>query len=501
MNKEVLSLCEQERLSLSGAIQPHGALLVLQDHRIVAASANLDAWLGESPSALLGQATPEILERYLATLNSRPGSRLCIDKAFTVNEQDLDLELTRGDEGQVICELTRSQEAPMFTAISPTPETGLALPGGVDNIDDRMAFRRQQLVEQIALLTGAHRVMYYAFQEDGDGEVLNEVCESEDLGSYLGLRFPAGDIPQVARALYLKNPWRMIPDITAKPVALLWPAGESTPDLSRSDLRSVSPMHLLYLKNMGVSASLSFPIVIGGHLHALVAIHHCTSMHLPNALLEDIALRTKVAGQQMGGDISQRRMRLIDGLQYRFRTVARLLRENDDPFVHWPQIADELRDEFKVDGAILCVDDEFLSCGLGFESEPLKVFDAWFCDQMSDFVWVCDSLSRAIKAFPLSQVAGVLAIRISSTRTLGGQLRGMRVYLTRSEHLQDVAWGGKPNKPVEYHDGQLGIAPRRSFAKWVEKRLGYARPWDNESRLLGLKLRELMLREQGHVDT
>src|SRR5690606_28628938 len=97
-------------------------------------------------------------------------------------------------------------------------------------------------------------------------------------------------------------------------------------------------------------------------------------------------------------------------------------------------------------------------------------------------------LSRQMPLFPLSQVAGVLAFK---ARLPDG--RFLRVYLGRLEYIHEVAWGGNPDKPVEYHDGQLGIAPRRSFEKWVEKCVGRCRPWGNETRLLALRLRELLL--------
>jgi light-regulated signal transduction histidine kinase (bacteriophytochrome) len=135
----------------------------------------------------------------------------------------------------------------------------------------------------------------------------------------------------------------------------------------------------------------------------------------------------------------------------------------------------------------LVLGDRFVVYGNGFEPDALGYIDDWFCHDAAELVWQCDSLRWEFPDIPLSQVAGAMAMRI--TIQTGSALR---IYLTRLEHIHEVAWGGNPDKPVEYHDGQLGIAPRRSFEKWLEKRMGYCRPWENESRLLLHKLRDLL---------
>jgi light-regulated signal transduction histidine kinase (bacteriophytochrome) len=136
------------------------------------------------------------------------------------------------------------------------------------------------------------------------------------------------------------------------------------------------------------------------------------------------------------------------------------------------------------------LDDAASSLGASFDQSALAHFDDWFCREQSEIIYFCNSLMRQVPELPLSEVAGVLAMRLKQRD--GTELR---LYLTRMEYIHEVAWGGSPEKPFETHDGLLGIAPRQSFEKWVEKRLGYSRPWDNESRLLGFKLRELLMQE------
>lgn len=480
MDRSFLAQCEQEQLHRSGAIQDHGTLVAVDgEGRVTHVAANIAAFLGQSPQAWVGQPLTPALADLVADVPLQPGSRRFLKSSVEGVSGTLDLSVNRGDGGELILELT-PEGAPQ-----PYGEATKAVSGEVFTDDAALAQARQQLIAEIGTATAAQRVLYYAFYEHGDGEVINEIIKGEAAGSYLGLRFPASDIPQIARALYLKNPWRLIPDARREAVPLV---GQPTPpDLTRSDLRSVSPVHRVYLANMGVVGSLSFPIVVGGSLAALISVHHHGPLPLPHSLIENLAERVRNFNFSLAAFRAQSRMRMIDNLVRRFDDIRVVLHRHGDLLSAWPEVAPLLMQELRVDGATLCFDDRYASVGHGFEPTVLGVFDDWFCTQQGDLVWTGDSLSRQVPDFPLSEVAGVLALRVQSSAR-----SGLRVYLTRCEHIHEVAWGGNPDKPVEYHDGVLGITPRRSFEKWVEKRLGYSRPWENEARLLGLKLRELL---------
>ena len=481
-NNRFLAACEREPLHHSGAIQAHGTLITVDSHgRINHVAANLSEWLGMIPQVLLGTPLPEWLAHPLRDLPAKSGARLTLEAAVQGRHGLLDLIASRDAHGGITVELIGHQPVARKPPVAPLPrpprdETGLAA-------------ARQALVQRIAELTGFQRVMYYQFIDEGDGEVIAEARLGDAYGSYLGLRFPASDIPAIARALYLSNPWRLIPDATAEPVPLLG-HGPTTPDLTWSDLRSVSPVHRLYLANMGVRASLSFPIVVAGKLMALIACHHNDVRPLPLAVLEQAAQLTQGHALACTSYQASRRIRLVDGLESHFDAAWSILQQHGDPLNAWPELGTWLMREFQTDGATLCLGDFCTSTGTGFEPATLAFFDGWFCGRPSEFLWSTDSLTREIPDFPLSGTAGVLALRAKL-----GEGRVLRVYLGRQEHIHEVAWGGNPEKPVEYHDGAIGIAPRHSFETWLEQRLGYCRPWDSEARLLGLKLRALLMRE------
>jgi len=482
-----LASCESEQLHLSGAILPHGCLLVIDAGGLIShVSANIAEWLGGAPDDWIDQPLPEVLALPVQKLAAAAGSRLVVANVMPAMQgrsmQAFDLVVSRNVDGGMTLELLE--------------HVSDALPSGqvfsiAQTLADQAAVSAAQhaLVEQIAEITGFQRVMLYMFRDDGDGEVIAEARTGEVYGSYLGLRFPASDIPQIARTLYRQNPWRLIPDASADPVALL--SRESAlPDLTYSDLRSVSPIHRVYLANMGVCASLSFPLVIGGALSALVACHHKGPRQLSLGKLSLASQQVRSHAMSMTDFQTRQRMRIIDGLTHRFDNARQMLQRHGNIVSAWPELGAWLMQEFHADGASLCLDDQSVNQGLGFETNVLAVFDHWFQSSLGESVWTSDSLMRQSPEFPLSEIAGVLALRV---KLVSG--RWLRIYLCRRESIHEVAWGGNPDKPVEFHDGRLGIAPRHSFEKWVEKRLGYSLSWDHETRLLALKLRELLLQE------
>lgn len=477
MDMRFIEQCERERLHLSGAIQPHGFIVVTDDQQgVTHVSANLATYLPPVMCMAPGDPLVESFGHWLRMLESSPGNRWVQAGALEGRDGTIDLVVTRMPQGGWVFEgypaggvVHPLDRLPRFR---PVPEDASA-----------MHQARQELVELLADTSGFERVLYYRFREDEDGEVLAEARRGEAYGSYLGLRFPASDIPRIARDLYRRNPWRQIPDARADAVPV---QGPGAPDLSLADLRSVSPVHRIYLANMGVRASLSLPVLVGDNLRALIACHHSQPRLLAVSRLEGLAQRVRDHAMLLSAYESRRHMRLVDDLPRRFANLLQVLARHGDPLAAWPELAPLLLMEFAVDGAVFSGDGQQAGWGLALEPGALEVLDAWL-EQADEVVWHTDHLCAAVPGMPVSEVAGVLAIRVS---TLSGRI--FRVYLCRQEYLHEVAWGGNPDKPVEHHDGQLGIAPRRSFEKWVELRLGYSRSWDNESRLLAYRLRECL---------
>ena len=471
-----LESCEREQLHRSGAIQPHGTLLVAApDGLVTHAGANTDAWLGMPPETVIGRALPTGLDRLMLELGGDEGTRIS-RYLQSVGTRVLTVVATRAADGSAILECTAAEPGPGLRI----PDS----PGGIPHTDDELTARREHLVRTVAALTGFSRVLFYRFRDDADGEVVSEVAAEGTTGSYLGLRFPASDVPQIARALYVKNPWRLIPDVAAAPVTLLGAAGSATPDLTYSDLRSVSPVHQAYLANMGVGASLSVPVVRRGALDALITAHHAVARDVSVATMTQVSRAVKAYTTSLLMFEAQRRMRLVDNLTVRYGDVPARLPVIDQ---HWNDLAPRLAADFEADGVTFSWGARRLAWGTTGPAEVESYLAPWIERQRQERVLVSESLSGDLQAPVWPDLAGCLLLTVR-TPALGP----LRVMFTRREHVHDVAWGGNPDKPVETNAGGLSVSPRRSFDAWIEKRRGHSRSWTSTERLLGLALARMM---------
>lgn len=478
-----LAQCEHEQLHLSGAIQPHGVLLVINNLGTVThCSANSEPVLGWAVPTVLGAPLTEALREVVMARLHAGERRFLLDRALNCNGER-DVLVSAGSDQTCTLEIYPHQSRSTVLPHQPDLLTPQQHAHEVQRI-------QQQMLEDVAALTGFERVMMYQFRDDGDGEVVAEVRQPDVYGRYWGLRFPASDVPQIARALYLKNPWRLIPDAQAQAVPVMG-IHTDAPDLSYCDLRSVSPMHQIYLGNMGVRASLSFPVVVNASLVALVACHHSAPKTLTTQVLQACRVRVSNFTFAYASYSAHQRMRLVDGLHSRFNGIRLALQRDGDVASAWETIAPWVVREFDLHGVTLCRGDTVLHHGVALQGPALETVESWF-EVRGEIMVSEESLSRHVLDFPLTEVAGVTALRIGT-----GAVHATRLYLCRCELVQEIAWGGNPEKPVEFNDGKLGIAPRRSFEKWVEKRHGYCRPWDNTTRLLALKLRELLTNVHG----
>ena len=467
--------CEREPLHLTGQIQPHGALLILDVRGwITHVSENIGAFLPGEPMAWLDTLAPDCLRVLAASLPDCLGARATQACEFEGRVGHLDVVACRSPKGCVTLELTRPG-----VAGNDLPDCPRA---GGDALD------LQALVDTVAELTGFERILYYRFMDNGDGEVVAETRRGQVYGSYLGLRFPASDIPQIARHLYLCNPWRLIPDATARPVPILGRNFE-LPDLSWVDLRSVSPVHQEYLSNMGVAAALSFPVIVSGHLHALVACHHSSPGHLCKPVLKRISQPVEAHAQALSGELIRQRMRLMDSLGSRFGQARALVERQGDLASSWPELGPWLMQTFGADGAMLCTPLAVIGTGLMLTPQALAALDDCpaLCGERNS--WFSESLVHDVPGIPPSPVAGVLVVRANRGIPSEGS-----IVLTRKELIEEIQWGGNPHKPLERHSSTLSLSPRRSFEKWIEHRVGHARPWGKEATLMAFRLRELLLR-------
>jgi light-regulated signal transduction histidine kinase (bacteriophytochrome) len=464
-----LTVCDREPIHSPGAIQPHGLLLVANGAslQIVAGAGDLEGrlagnWLGSDLAALLSQDVRAILPG----TDAAPGG-VIVGMPVTGLTEMFDVTLHRTAD-HVIAELEPIVAEPVSAATMLGRLNAMA-----------MTFERasnlQALCERAATafrqLTGFDRVMIYRFLDDEAGRVMAE-DRAPELGTFLHHHFPASDIPKQARALYVRNRTRTIPAIDYVP-ARLRPAGFEALDLSDVALRSVSPVHLQYLANMGVAASASISIVKDGLLWGMIACHHQS----PRGLTPDI----RVASATLASGLSRQIRAKEEAETYRERLR---LRAAEDAVV--PKLATEpaprsivttLRDDLRrmldgdgfafVQGGIVDVD------GLCPPKDDILDLAAWTRTHGGIEPFATHELSSSYppgNAFRAT-ASGVLALTLID--------EGAMLLWFRAEHIEEVEWAGNPHKAVML-DPNAVLTPRASFESWTQAVSGRSRRWTRE---------------------
>src|SRR5688572_6620070 len=298
--EEALANCSREPIHIPGAIQPFGVLLALDEHlRITQCSENVTA-LGREPGAALGASSEELIGYDLRSLvragDFESGRPFKLDAPHAAGKWEASLHRHRG---QLILEL---ESVFSITEVDADAEFGGWVRTALATIEasTSISVLSQRACEQVRQLTGLDGVMVYKFHDDDHGEVIAE-SKGEEWPKYLGLHYPASDIPPQARAIFLDNWVRMIPERDYAPVRLVSRDASAPPlDLGRSLLRSVSPVHIEYLKNMGVRASLTLSLISEGRLWGLIAGHHYRApRHIGSATRAAAELVARLVSQQL----------------------------------------------------------------------------------------------------------------------------------------------------------------------------------------------------------
>jgi chemotaxis family two-component system sensor kinase Cph1 len=488
-----LSNCEREQIHLAASIQPHGALLVAResDYVIVQASANAAAFLGLDGDVIgtpLRKIGGNLWERVRPHLGERIEAIPIVVRCHLNDPSKAHNALIHHCAGGgLIVELERAGEAIDFSQPIERAVQSVLSAATLQALCDDSA-------RIFSDLTGYDRVMVYRFDDAGHGEVFSETKKPE-LEAFLGNRYPASDIPQIARRLYVRNRVRLLADIHYTPSALvprLSPITGEDLDMSMCFLRSVSPIHVQYLKNMGVAGTLVVSLMVGGRLWGLVSCHHYSprAVHFEmRAICELLAevIGTRIAAlesfSQGQGELSVRRLEQ--------RMIESISRDGD-----WRGAlfdgARSLMLPLNATGAALIYDGQIMTAGEVPGTEQIREIGKWLRPKFSAPVFATSSLGVEEPAFaPLAPVAsGVAATRIS------GEPDEMLIWF-RNERLRTVTWGGDPFKPASLGDDPLDLSPRRSFAQWHQVVEGTSDPWTaadvTAARLIGVSVTDVVL--------
>ncbi len=469
-----LSNCEREQIQLAGSIQPHGALLVLDDSgtTILQASENAGDFLnlgGERPQGRAFASLPGNIAARIRAHLDEPLHRQPIAVRGRIGEPSIEVEalIHRPADGGLIVEMELA--APpinLRSHLDATTQTILNAPS--------LRVLCDETATLFKALTGYDRVMVYRFDEFGHGEVYSERREPH-LEAFLANRYPASDIPMIARRLYLQNRVRLIVDIDYTPVPLvprLSPNTGRDVDMSMCVLRSSSPIHIQYLKNMGVRATLVISLVVGGELWGLVACHHYKPLFIPfetRALSEIVAelVATRIAALE--SFVQSQSELVVRRLEQRM--VEAISRDGDWRMALFDG-SQTLLQSLNATGAALIYEGQVQSTGDVPSTRQLRDIAAWLDTRPREPIMATASLGKDEPGFAdLKAIAtGLLATPISATP-------GEYLVWFRPERIRTVTWGGDPNKPAIVGTDPRQLSPRLSFAQWHERVEGTSDPW------------------------
>ena len=465
-----LTNCDREPIHIPGAIQPYGFLLCLdeQTQAIAYASANTEELLGLPAAGLLGAGIGRVLgERRAAEVATRFAGLGTAHQLLGVR-----LEGVAGEPFYKL--ILHRYDGLLWLEFEPVAETDAAaldLPFLNEAMSDMLAAGSvlafsEYAAGQVRAITGFDRVAIYRFAADESGEVIAEAIRP-GLSPWLGLRYPASDIPQQARAMYLKNWLRFIPDARYRPVPLLpahRPGTARPPDMTYAVLRSVSPIHLEYLHHLGSAATMTISLIQNGALWGMITCHH-EQPRLVSYELRDLcqfigktfsallASKEKLDEQHYQLAVRERQTRLFEQVAAAPDFVAGLT-----------QYAPTLADVFACGGAAVCVGGQVTRVGHTPTETELRELLASLPALMAG------QPVLATAAYAALAPAG-LAVQATASGFVAAALAeapGDYLLWFRPEVVQTITWAGRHEKPQHLADGQVFLSPRQSFEAWKQ---------------------------------
>ncbi|AJD42209.1 PAS and GAF and phytochrome domain-containing protein [Rhizobium gallicum bv. gallicum R602sp] len=475
-----LTNCDRGAHLQRAAIQPFGFLLTVSaDWRIVRASANLEQFLGVGCEQVLRQPLSGIImSRTLHSIRNR----LTVIRGPVMIERLSGIAFAEGGpifdvalhciEGGIVIEAEPSQrEGQGGSTLSMA-----AMMARIDQAQTLEAFFRES-ARQARGITGFDRVMVYRFDDEGSGEIVAEAARS-GIGSLLGLHFPATDIAAEERAFYARNLFRITADVDAAPVPVVpeLDAHGRAIDLSLSLLRVAPSAHIDHLKDLGVGASFSVPIVVDGRLWGLFACHHYAARLLP----VERRLTAELFAQMFASRLQTRECRLA----LEFETGARKVVERllaavadniglpDDPAL----LAEVLAGAVPADGIGVWIDGRTALSGLAPSQQQFSALIDTLNRKVSGHVFATDRVAELWPEAELNgDVAGLMGISTSQPP------RDYIVFF-RQEMLRTVHWAGGSPGPAEHDADSHALTFHKSFQAWSDLMRGRSLPFSAAQR-------------------
>ncbi|MDT3401647.1 ATP-binding protein [Mucilaginibacter terrae] len=487
--------CDKEPIHIPGKVQSHGFLVAVDNKYLV-------NYVSENISAFLPIQAPNILGKNLSVFEETlfPAEATgFITQMLQLGRHAKSFETInpyRVDVGEISYNLILSQSGDSylleFEPTTTATEVDIQKTIGRSVSGMLAGNHLQQLLnnasEQIKTLIGYDRVMIYKFLDDGHGEVVAEVKE-DHLEPFIGLHYPASDIPKQARELYKLNLTRIITDVNteASPILTLPVDGDAkTLDLTHSALRAVSPIHIQYLKNMGVASSFSISLLYKNELWGLIACHNYTPRFINFKAREASKLIGQIISSALEFKQDEELNTRNDEFKHTYDVLSRFLRKGNDVAATLTEFEDNILNICDASGAVLVFENQFTLLGKTPDEEQLTGIVDWLKQNMQVRVYHTHQFPEVYHpAKEYSDVAsGLLAC------TLSKELGELIIWF-KPEQITTINWAGNPDKPVATDtNGLMSLSPRKSFEIWSQTVKNTSARWMRDEIALVLKLRE-----------
>lgn len=472
--------CGSLPLHLINLIQPYGVLIVVdkRDLSIVQVSENvhelLDVQASQAVKTTLDQYIPvQQVEYFRKKFNTGISGKLPFVLTITSgNKRGNHLTLVHEKADHLVLEVEKERQTQQSSFVDIFQELKYVMA----HIEKATTLKEifEVAIRELKMLSGFDKIMIYQFDEDWNGTVMAETLEP-GMPEYLGLRFPASDVPRPARELYLKNPYRLIPSREYEPVRLypvINPMTTAFIDLSECNLRSVPAVHIEYLKNMGVMASMSTRIIKDGKLWGLISCHHREAKYLNYEMCSLFELLSNIISAKISSVQNQEEFTFnakLRSIQSRLmRQVYEKKELSEGLFAGGVSVLNLLN----AGGAALVGPRQLKTIGKVPSTDQIKDMVYWLQTQPSNDVYHVTNLGGIYEqAQSYSDVAsGIIALPIDAEK-------GEYIIGFRPEVVQEVNWGGNPDDALTFEPDNKTYHPRNSFRQWQQVVRNTSLPW------------------------
>jgi len=494
LNNVDLSNCDREPIHIPGRIQSHGFLLAVNSDTLLItyASENTKDYIAVEAKNLLGKPLEQFEE--LAGLDSKRGQLLqmiqlgALKKDFgPINPYPLQIN---GADYYMIISASEASYLVEFEPATLEYDIQNQIGKSVSEIltGKNLSSLLQNTAKAIRDVIHYDRVMIYKFLEDGHGEVIAEV-KNDDLEPFFGLHYPASDIPKQARELYKLNYTRIIADVNTDSTPIATLEYDVPLNLTHSVLRAVSPIHIQYLKNMGVESSFSISLMAHGELWGLIACHNYSPKFIDYKAREGAALIGKIVSSALEYREEEEQEQQSNNYQLAMGLISLHLTKDEDLVSALINQEYSIKDIVGATGAAILYENEISAIGITPDQLQLRELFNWLKFTMEDAIYYTHRLPEvfpAAKAYKTSG-SGIIAAMISK------DMDEIAVWF-RPEQITAINWAGNPDKPVAISEnGLMNLSPRNSFEVFSQMVENTAVKWTKTEVTNVMKLREKII--------